>query len=276
LLASVALAAVFVGVAFAAFGGTSSRVVDPVAEAATVSSTAPGYQMRFSIEVASPGTSTPITATGEGTFDLRDQSGSMSVMTQALGSESLNLQEILNGSTVYLKLPAGAASELPTSGKQWLAVNLAKLKGIPGLSSLVGNPVSSDPSQILEYLRAVSDSIVADGHQQVDGVETTHYRADLSLDRIADALPSADQPAAQQALSTLEQSVQLQVLPVDVWVDAHHLVRRVEMTIAIGAPDEQTDEELTIDVVHYGPEPPPVLPPADEVASLNGLVGAAG
>jgi hypothetical protein len=276
MLASVALAVVLAGVAFAALGGTSNRVVDPVAEAATVSSTAPGYQMRFSLELSASGTSAPLTATGQGTFDLLDHSGSLSMTMQSLGSDTFSMQEIVNGSTIYMKLPAGAASGLPISGKQWISVNLAKLAGIPGLSSLAGNPVSSDPSQMLQYLRAVSDSVLAEGHQRVDGVETTLYRADLDLSRVAGALPSADQAAAQQALSVLEHDVQVQVLPVDVWVDAQHLVRRVEMTIALGPSSDQADEQLTLDVVHYGPEPPPVLPPSDEVASLSGLLGAGG
>lgn len=285
-LASVALAAVLAGVAFAVFGGATSGVVDPVADAATVSSNAPGYRMHFSMQIASSASATPITGTGEGTFDVRDHTGSLSLamnlgsdpqVIQALGSNTLDLREIVNGATVYLKLPAVAANALPISGKQWVAVDLAKLAGIPGLSSLDSNPLSSDPSQMLQFLRAVSDSVVAEGHQQVDGLETTHYRADLDLDRVAASLPSAAQGAAEQALSTLEKATQLHTIPVDVWVDAQHLVRRVEMTMAAGLPSGQTlDETMTIDVSDYGPQPRPALPPADEVANLSGLIGSGG
>lgn len=273
------LAVALGAVAFAVFGGTSSHVVDPVAQAATVSSGASGYRMRFSMEISSSAMATPMTATGGGTFEPRDHTGSLSLamnfgndpgVIQTLGSDVLTLHEVLKGTTIYAELPAALASAMQISGKRWVAVNLAKLAGLPGLSVLGSNPVSSDPGQMLQYLRAVSDSVVAEGHQVVDGVQTTHYRADLSLDRVAAALPSSDQAVAQQALSALEQDVQTDELPVDVWVDAHHLVRRIEMSIAptLGG-GETLDEVMTMDISDYGPQSPPSAPPADEVASFN-------
>ncbi|HWF72294.1 MAG TPA: hypothetical protein VG186_03050 [Solirubrobacteraceae bacterium] len=286
LLASAALAAVLAGLAFAVFGGSTNRVVDPVAEAATVSSGTAGYRMHLSIEVASSASPTAFTGTGDGTFDLRDRAGSMSLVMnlgndpraiQVLGSGTFTVHEIVNGTTVYVKLPAAATSALPLSGKQWIAVDLAKVAGVPGLSSLESNPVSSDPSQILQYLRAVSDSIVSEGRQRVGGLETTHYRANLSLDRVAAALPSADRTAATQALSTFERGTQLHAIPVDVWVDARHLVRRIEMTIAASFPGGQTlNEGMTIDISDYGPQPRPALPTAGEVANLSALIGSGG
>jgi hypothetical protein len=169
-----------------------------------------------------------------------------------------------------MKLPAGVMGALGTLGKQWIKVDVTKLAGIPGLSSLQGSPASTDPSQMLEYLRAVSDSIVAEGSQRVDGFETTHYRANLSLDRVAGTLPSGDQ-AAQQGLSTLEKIVH--VIPVDVWVDARHLVRRMQVTIGASLPTGQTMEVgATTDFSHYGPQRRPTPPPADEVQDISGLM----
>jgi hypothetical protein len=284
LLATLALTAVLAGLALVVFSGATSRVVDPVAQAATVSSSAPGYRMHFSIEVASPASPTPITGTGSGSFDVRDRTGAISLamnlgtdprVIQTLGSNIFTLREVLNGTTIYVKLPAFAANVIGTAGKRWISLDLAKFTGIPGLSSLESSPVSSDPSQMLRYLRAVSDSVVAEGRQRVDGLETTHYRADLSLDRVAAALPSADQGAAQHALSALEQATNLHTIPVDVWVDAHHLVRRIEMTFAANLPSGKTlDEVMTFDISDYGPQPQPALPPAGEVANPSGLIGS--
>ena len=281
-----ALAAALSGLAFALFGGATSRVVDPVAQAATESSSAAGYRMHLSIAVASSASPTGFTGTGDGTFDLRDHTGSMSLAMnlgsgaqalRMLGGGTLTLREIVKGATVYVQLPAAAASALPLSGKQWIAVDLSKVAGVPGLSSLESNPVSSDPSKMLQYLRAVSDSIVSDGRQRVHGLETTHYRTNLSLDRVAAALPSADRTAATQALSTFERGTQLHAIPVDVWVDARHLVRRIEMTIAASFPGGQTlNETMTIDISDYGPQPRPALPPAGEVANLSALISSGG
>jgi hypothetical protein len=283
LVAPIAVAAAVAAVVFAVSGGTSK--LDPVAQAATTSANAPGFQMHFAMEMTSSALPTALTATGNGSFDPRDRTGSMSFamnfgndprVAQALGSSTVSMQEILRGATVYMKLPAAVMNALPTSGKQWIAVDLAKVTGIPGLSSL-SNPVSSDPSQMLQYLRAASDSIVAEGHQRVDGLETTHYHADLSLSRVADALPSAYRSAAQQALSILQQSLKVHDIPVDVWIDAKHLVRRIQMTFSANLPSSQTlHEGMTIDISHYGPQPQPALPPAGQVTSLGGLTGLGG
>src|SRR5205085_4390168 len=103
------------------------------------------------------------------------------------------------------KFPDALAARVPSLGaKPWIKMDLGKLIGIPGLSSLTSNPTMGDPSQMLQYLRAASDGVVSAGQQQVDGVETTHYRAELSLDRLPGNLPSADQAAIQKGLSVLE------------------------------------------------------------------------
>jgi len=286
LVASAALAVVLVVLAVIVFGGSAGRIVDPVAEAATLSSNSPGYRMHVSLEMTSSALPSPITATGEGSFDVRDRAGSMSLamnlggepqVIQALGTNTLSLHEILDGTTVYVKLPAALENALTSSGKQWVAINVSKLTDVPGLASLESNPASGDPSQMLEYLRAASDSVVTEGRQVVDGRETTHYHADLSLDRVAGALPEADQSAARQALSTLEHVMQIDVIPVDVWVDAQHLVRRIQMTFDASISSGQTlDESMTIDISHYGPQTRPELPPADQVANLSSLPGSGG
>jgi hypothetical protein len=276
-LASAVGAVALAGIAFAVFGGSGSTGIDPVAQAATVSARAPGYQMHMSMQIT--GLQTALTATGDGTFDLRDHSGSMSMsmnfgddprIIQTLGSNTLKMQEIIDGATVYIKLPAAVTSGMQLLGKQWIAVNLAKATGVPGLSSLDSNPVSSDPSQMLQYLKAESDSIVNEGQAVVDGLATTHYHADINLDRVASSLPAADQAAAQQALAKLAQLTQIHQLPVDVWVDARRLVRRMEMTLSTSLPGGQAlNESFTLDITHYGPEPQPQLPPAGEVANLG-------
>jgi hypothetical protein len=283
-LVAVLAGAVAAAIGFVAFGGSASTVIDPDAQAAKRSSSVAGYRMRLSMQLVPSTGSAPTTMTGAGSFDVRDHAGSISMamnlgndpqVIQALGSNTLRMQEIVDGTTVYVKLPAAAAGALPTSGKPWIALDLSKVTGIPGLSSLAGNPGSSDPSEMLQWLRGVSDSILAEGQQQVDGVQTTHYRAQLSLDRSANAVPAAERAAVQQAMSKLEQLTQVHEIPVDVWVDAHHLVRRFEMNFTASLPGGSTvSEVVTIDITHYGPERRPAVPPASEVTDLSSLLSS--
>lgn len=277
-----ALVAIVV-VAFLALGGSGGSGIDPVAQAATVSTAAPGYQMHLSMLMTSPAFPTPITATGDGTFDGRTHSASVSIamnfgnvpqLTRALGSSILDIREILAGTTIYMKLPPAAVQALPLGGKQWLAINLAKAKGIPGVSSLLSNPTSSNPAQFLQYLRAESDSIATVGTEQVGGVMTTHYHVDLNFDRVAGALPAADRAAVSRAIATIEQETHLHRVPADVWVDGHHLVRRIKMAIAVPASTGPgLTENMTIDFVHYGVEPAAAPPPAGQVTDMSGLLG---
>ena len=289
--AAVAAVIVVAIIAFVALGGSSNVGVDPVAQAAvvraaTTSVTSPGYEMRMSMAMSSPAIPTPITATGTGTFDGRTHSGSFSMamsagnvpqLTQALGSSTFDIQEIVAGTTIYMKLPGAATRALPLGGKPWLSVNLADVKGMSGLSSVLSNPTSSNPAQFLQYLRAESDSITTVGKEQVDGVLTTHYHVDLNFDRAANAVPAGERAAVQQIISKVEQVAHLHHIPADVWVDGQHLVRRMTMTITVpAASGVSLNEQATVDFVHYGPEPATAPPPAGEVTDLSQVLGSVG
>jgi hypothetical protein len=184
---------------------------------------------------------------------------------------------VTDGPAIYVKLPAALTASLPTSGKQWIEVDLSKLSSVPGLSSLAGNPTASDPRQILQSLRSVSDSVVDEGPQRIGRTPTTHYHAQLSFSHLTDALPSAERGAAAKALSALRQALPTDGLPVDVWIDAHHLVRRVVMAVDINAPTGQSlNETVTVDLDHYGPQRRPVVPATSDVLKLNDLPGLGG
>jgi hypothetical protein len=278
--------AALAGLAFLLLGSTGTQLAGPIAQAATLSSSTPGYRMHMAIEMTSSALSTPITVTGSGVADLRDHATSMSLvmnlggepqLIQRLGSSTMRIDMITDGALVYVKLPPALTSALPTSGRQWIKIDLAKLSSLPGLSSLAGNPTTSDPSNILQSLRSVSDSVVGAGQQPVDGFETTHYVAQMSLARLTDSLPAAERSAADQALSALRQALPTGELPADVWIDRHHLVRRVVMSLALGLPTgPSVQETVTIDLSHYGRQQPPATPRPDQVLDLSSLPGLSG
>jgi hypothetical protein len=277
------LAGVVAGLAIAAFialGSSSSSPVDPVAQAATFSSKTGGYRMLFSINVSTSASATPISGTGSGTFDIPDRAGTFSLamnlgnnpaVVQKLGSSTLRIDEIIDGTTIYMKLPSALTGPLGTIGKKWIELDLSKITGLSALSGAAGGPVSSDPSQMLQFLRAASDSVVSAGRATVDGYSTRRYHAELNPSRIADKLPSSARSAVQKELSALT----LHDIPVDVWIDARRLVRRVQLTLAGGTGGQTLNESMTIDIPHYGPEPKPAVPSSGDVANLSSLLGSA-
>jgi hypothetical protein len=274
-----------VGAVLVLFGSTNSQVTDPIAKAASLSSSTPGYRMKLFVTMNMPGLSQPLTASGNAIVDVRDQAASMSFAmdfsqvpqaAQKLGSSTLSLDMIFDRGTVYMKLPAAIANSAPDfGGKQWLELNVPKLAGLPGLSSLGNNSSMRDPSDVLQYLRADSVSVTDEGQQRVDGMQTTHYHAALELDRLAADVPSAAQSVVQQSLSQLEQSSGVHEVPVDVWIDAHHLVRRIALAIGTAAGGGPTLQE-TADLSDYGPQPRPTPPPADQVQDLSSLIHIGG
>jgi hypothetical protein len=275
-------------VGLSACGGGSTFA--PIAKAAELSTGSSGYLMRFTLQFTSSALPAPITATGTGRFDRRAHAGSirfnmdLSSIPQAsaaLGGGQLQLQEIIHGTTIYIKLPGALAGRIPgATGKPWFKIDLAKAgsaSGIPGIGSLINNPTSTDPSQLLQYLRATSGSVTNLGSSQVDGISTTGYRAEVDLDKVPDAMPAADQAQAKQAIAAIEKSTHLHQVPVEVWIDGQNLVRRMQVSFNASLPTGQSlDIRINADVLEYGPQPPPVLPPAHQVTDLSALAGAAG
>ena len=91
------------------------------------------------------GSEQPDRATGSGVVDLRDHATSMSMsmnlgaepdVTQQLGGSDLRVDMIIVGTTAYVKFPSALMSRCPGGAGKWMKVDLAKLSGVPGLSSL--------------------------------------------------------------------------------------------------------------------------------------------
>ena len=286
LVAGVVGLVIVAAVAFFLLGSSGTRIGGPIAQAATLSAKAPGYRMHMSLEVSSSTMSAPITGTARGIVDLRDRATSTSMtmnlgdepqVTQQLGSSILRIDIVTAGDAVYARLPSALIASLPTAGRQWIKLDVAKLSGLPGLSSLRDNPTTTDPNSLLQFLRSQSGNAVDEGPQRVDGAATTHYRAQLSLAQLADSLPADQRGAGQQALSDLKKVLAGDQFPVDVWVDARNHVRRVTVALDLDIPSGPSlQETVTMDLSHYGPQRAPAPPPPDQVMDLSSLDGAAG
>jgi hypothetical protein len=268
--------------AVALSGCGAANVVDPVAQAATVSNQVPGLKMSVQMRLSSPALPSAIDGTGSGTFDEANRSGAFNLsmdfgsipqVAQLLGGSTVQLQEILQGLTVYVKLPAALAHSAGLHGKPWVKIDLARAAqglGIPGLSTLTNNPLSSDPSQYLRYLRATGSHVTQVGTETIDGRTTTGYRAQIQLDRVPNTLPAADRAQARQAIAAIEQMTHLHLLPVTVWIDGQHLVRRIDLSFNETVSGQPLTTSIQIDIPEYGPQQPPQPPPASQVTDLTG------
>lgn len=260
-----------------------SSTIDPVAQAATQSTKAPGYRMTMSMSVSTPALPTPLTGTGSGSFETGDHLGSLSMsmslgalgsnpqVRQLLGGSTLRIDEVIDRLTVYMKLPAALTSKL-SGGKPWLKLDVAKAGsalGMPGLSTLESNPAGGDPSQMLRYLRASSGQLKNLGKAEINGIETTHYSATIDLNKVPDEFPPSERAAVRQTVNTLKGKAGLSSIPVNVWIDQQHLVRRMQLSLS----ETQANVTLGIDFTDYGPQPAPAVPPASQVTNITSLAG---
>lgn len=117
--------------------------------------------------------------------------------------------------------------------------------------------VGFDPETILAPLREVTDVAVSGG-ESVDGVDTTHYEASISVEDFVALNPSA--PGVEQLLSS---GIEVEVtMLVDVGDDG--LIRR--FTVEVRAPEESFTFRTTLTVHTDGVSIPP-NPTAADVTS---------
>jgi hypothetical protein len=260
-------------------GSSASVALDPVAQAADVTSNAGGAHMSLTAQVSNGALPAPITISGEGFFNYKSREGALSLdmsglPAAALASTSgpLRLEEIFKSSTIYVGSSL-FAGKLP-GGARWMKLDLSRLGGGLGfnLQQLAGG--QSNPAQLLDYLKA-GGSVTVVGHELVRGAATTHYHGSVDLKRIADFVPSASRAQVHAAIGKLIAQTGVGSLPVDVWVDAHRLVRR--MTIALSLPSEGQKMQLhiTIELFGFGATATVTTPPAAETydATSTALAG---
>jgi hypothetical protein len=287
LLALVAATAIVSSVAAAGCGSSSVATLDPVAQAADVTAHAGGAHLALAAQVQADGLSQPVVISGEGFFNYSSEEGKFSLdltglpasAAAALPSGQLHMEEILKSSAVYVASPL-FAGRLP-AGARWVKLDLGRLRQAAGLNlqQLVGG--QSNPAQFLQYLRATGGNVKAVGSDAVRGVPTTHYTATIDLSKVADVAPTSDRGQLRAALQKLIEKTGVSQIPVDAWVDAHRLVRRIAMTLTIPAGSRPASFHLTVDLFDFGSTPTVSAPAASDTydatgTALSGLSASGG
>jgi hypothetical protein len=180
------------------------------------------------------------------------------------------MQMVVDGDIAYLRMPM-LQSLTGTTG--WLSLTPEEL-GQAG-ASFGGAPGATDPSQLLEWLRGVSDDVEEVGTEEVRGVETTHLTATVDLQKALDELPAEQREQLAGQLGDIDAAV-----PVDVWIDGDSLVRRMEMDLtqlmgqAMGGAAGSA--MMRMELFDYGEEVTIEVPDASEVTPFSDVMGGFG
>jgi len=176
------------------------------------------------------------------------------------------MQMVVDGTTIYMRAPMLSGAE------EWVSLDPEDM----GMSSdaLGFGAGTYDPSSYLESLRGVSGEPEVVGTEEVRGVETTHYEASMNLaDAIAEA-PEEQRALVEEVLGQLGDGT----IPLDVWVDADGLPRRLamdmgEMFSSLGLGSEMS-AVMTMEFFDYGQPVDIQVPSPDEVQPFTGLLGS--
>ena len=246
--------------------------------AAAAGKTQDAGSAKMAMEMKMTGGQQDMTITAEGAFEFTGQQRGfmkMDLGEMAAQSGMGEMELILDGTTIYMKMPNAAQMGVTTP---WVKMDAKTMAGGQGL----GQPGlgSSDPSQTMEMLRGVSDDVEEIGTEDIRGTSATHYKATLDLNKAVADAPAKTRKEMRQQLKILG----TKTLPVDVWVDAEGLLRRMEMTVDMskadmgGAPAGAvpTSMFMRMDLYDFGTDVNVKIPKAKDVTDFAKLQGRAG
>jgi len=292
------VAACAVAVAGCGGGGTSASGVsaEPIslrelASSASTSADASSGRFSFDVSFGMPGTDERFDLSGEGAFDQASNRSSLSVDMSSLakllgglaagfgatGSGDLpnfddpagwKLEAVKDGNVDYVRLPA-VDDRLP-AGKSWIRGSGGKIDAA-GLGLEQFSFTNGHPRDVLEALRAVSGEVETVGTEDLRGVETTHYRAEIDPAKVV----AGGAGTTAGLLDQITSQAQVKTAPIDVWIDGDGLVRKVLLDVVAtrtGSADEG-HASIAFELWDYGEDVGIEPPPASEVVDATALHG---
>ncbi len=263
--AAAAAAAVIISGCGAA--NTVSQAVDPVAKAAETTSKVQGYRMSAAVTISTAVGA--VKTTMSGVMDRATRTGQMT-STESVAGHSFSMSERMSGLTIYMNASSIPGLSQLTHGKQWLKMDMSRAFGSFGVGSL--STSSTDPSQFVDYLRAVSDDTKEVGSDTVRGVATTRYHAVIDLRKYPNVVPASQRATAKRAISTLETVMGAHTMPMDVWIDRDKLVRRMSFTMGECVNNQKVSMNMAMDLFDYGPQHATQMPSSAQTFDLTPLV----
>jgi hypothetical protein len=258
-------------------GGDDSVGPGAIAEAATTTGSVKGAAVSLSATMTADALGDrKLTFTGGGYQDVKHGAGSytmdMSKIAEASGQTGidpakLKMRMIYVPGHMYMHSPL-TQGKLP-GGKEWIGVDIRRALQAKGIdtSALMQQ---GNPTDYLRYLRATSGRVERLGSEEVRGVSTNHYKGTVDLRRT----PKLDRRSAERLI----QLGGTATMPTEVWIDQHHLVRRMRLQISMKMPQnagaaagQQMKIDETVELYNFGPKPRVVPPPADQVYDATGL-----
>jgi hypothetical protein len=292
-LAVLALAAAGCG------GGGASLVAAPttlqgLADSAQRSADSSSGRFEYSLEMSMPGFGS-FGFDGKGAFDTAAGKSEMQLdlssffdlmkgMADAFGAETdgslgdldpadFKLDAVLDGTVMYMRFPF-LADKIP-GGKEWVKIDLQQAAAkVPGLDlDQITQFTQNGPQSTLAFLKAVSGPIETIGAEELRGVATTHYRTAIDVRKYSKLVPESQRAQADSMLDQLVRQTGVATIPVDVWVGADGLVRKLVLTMSMASPGsaQSADATMAFELYDYGEPVVITLPLPEDTADVTAL-----
>ncbi len=275
---AIAVAASLVFAACGSSGPSKSAPTTPVQNGRTVvltsiEKTAAADSAKISLDMSFGGLGAGVNMTADGAVDFASGDSDISMEFGGGGILGSVLPSGVEArrvdGTAYVHMPVG----LP-SGKEWIAVPGGSVGS--GSNTALGIGSAASPTKILAYLEKVSNGVKEVGTENVRGVETTHYTADVDLSKAVDG--SSVPPAFRDEVGRVAGDIG--TVPVDIYIDNDGLLRREKLEMnfgsffsgvggASGATGSGSTVTMQLDLYDFGTPVNVEAPPADQVLSLG-------
>lgn len=241
---------------------------ESVAQAATLAREQGSANIWMSIDTAIPDGN--INLTGEGAFDLEGSRGHLTFTASGTGegaaaSEQIGTMEaVYDDFVAYMRMPV--LERLLPPGKKWIKIDFQQVGEETGVDfQQLAQLGQNNPMQQLDYLRGAQD-IEEVGTEEVRGTQTTHYKGVIDFDALKEELPAG----AGGSIDRIKALTGIEEAPIDVWLDADGLPRRVkyefsyDIPAATGSPGDGKIA-IAVEYFDYGTDVTVDVPAPEEV-----------
>jgi hypothetical protein len=254
--------------------GGAAAVLDPVAKAAETTSNTDGAKLEMHVRLDLGSLGGLISLDGHGQVNFKHREGQISMQFSGLPAaaasvlgEDATISELFTGDAVYVESPS-LAGKLP-NGARWIKIDVAAAARTLGLDPQSLSSGQANPAQFLDYLRSLGGTVREAGTDTVRGVQATRYTGTIDLHKVIDQLPSSDRGAAQAAIDKMISELGAGSIPVQVWVDAQQMVRKMEIAFPLTAGGQRLESSVTLEFFDFGPTPAVQAPAASETYEVS-------
>lgn len=282
---AVGLVALFLGAACGEPGSSAApngvALIAASADATTAAGTA---RMSMQMTMSMPqGASMPeggeLTMNAEGAYDFANRLGEMS-MTMELPEEAgpmagtQNIEMVFEDLVIYMKYPF--MSQMAPGTKPWIKMDLQKLGEESGMDfGSMMQSGSSDPSQMLEWLRGVSGDVQVVGEEDVRGVTAIHYAGTIDFNKVADQAPAELRDQLKASIDMMRKALGTSTVPFDVWIDEQGRAVRMQQSFEFKQGATQgASMSMTVDIFDFGTEVDIQIPPPSQTSDFSELMGS--